>query len=462
MRFCDKLAKERKNNNLSQEQLADKLGVSRQAVSKWESSSSYPDMDKIIQITKILNCTLEDLLDDGTIGNTNSSSKFNMTNYLQDFLKFITKTYNMFCSMTFKEKFKCLLELFILGIILMTSMAIINEIVCSFILDLFTKIPRIGYSIRNTLDSLFIIILIILSVIIFIHLFKVRYLDYFITIEDSNVTEKTIEDPIDKKENKCYREQQREKIVIRDPKHSTMSFYHFLIKVIILMLKLATIFFLIPTIFLFVFLIITGVISLGHTTYSLIFLFIALACIASSGLCYIVIYFIYNFIFNKEINFKKSFIIIIISLIVIGVSIGMSFITAMNYEYIDNYNDLSKITKTESIDITPTTKIHSPYIYNDEDIEYIIDNSLEKAKIELTYLSDSKYNITHHKTSDTDLYYIDSEGLDFFTAYKILTNDLKHKIFRNYDNSTIIRIKIYLSENAYNILKQNNIEYESY
>ena len=66
MRFCDKLAKERKNNNLSQEQLADKLGVSRQAVSKWESAASYPDMDKIIQMTKILNCTLEDLLDDGT------------------------------------------------------------------------------------------------------------------------------------------------------------------------------------------------------------------------------------------------------------------------------------------------------------------------------------------------------------------------------------------------------------
>ncbi len=37
MKFCDKLAKQRKNNNLSQEQLADQLGVSRQAVSKWES-----------------------------------------------------------------------------------------------------------------------------------------------------------------------------------------------------------------------------------------------------------------------------------------------------------------------------------------------------------------------------------------------------------------------------------------
>ena len=48
MRFCEKLAVKRKQNNLSQEQFADTLGVSRQAVSKWESGTSYPDMDKII------------------------------------------------------------------------------------------------------------------------------------------------------------------------------------------------------------------------------------------------------------------------------------------------------------------------------------------------------------------------------------------------------------------------------
>lgn len=41
MKFCDKLARMRKNNNLSQEQFADKMGVSRQAVSKWESGISH-------------------------------------------------------------------------------------------------------------------------------------------------------------------------------------------------------------------------------------------------------------------------------------------------------------------------------------------------------------------------------------------------------------------------------------
>ena len=79
MRFCEKLAVKRKQNNLSQEQFADTLGVSRQAVSKWESGTSYPDMDKIIKMTKILNCTLEDLLDDGTIGKNRRKEKTKIT-----------------------------------------------------------------------------------------------------------------------------------------------------------------------------------------------------------------------------------------------------------------------------------------------------------------------------------------------------------------------------------------------
>ena len=40
MRFCDKLSKLRRQNNITQEQLADRLEISRQAVSKWESGVS--------------------------------------------------------------------------------------------------------------------------------------------------------------------------------------------------------------------------------------------------------------------------------------------------------------------------------------------------------------------------------------------------------------------------------------
>ena len=47
MDLSEKILKLRKANNLSQEELAEKLGVSRQSISKWESGQSLPDIDKL-------------------------------------------------------------------------------------------------------------------------------------------------------------------------------------------------------------------------------------------------------------------------------------------------------------------------------------------------------------------------------------------------------------------------------
>mgnify|MGYP003506712749 CR=1 FL=1 len=56
------LKKIRKDNNLSQEQLADELGVSRQAISKWEPAAAYPEMDKIIALCERFHLNIDDLL----------------------------------------------------------------------------------------------------------------------------------------------------------------------------------------------------------------------------------------------------------------------------------------------------------------------------------------------------------------------------------------------------------------
>ena len=61
-KFSENLKKIRKDNNLSQEQLADELGVSRQAISKWESAVAYPEMDKIITLCDRFNLNIDDLL----------------------------------------------------------------------------------------------------------------------------------------------------------------------------------------------------------------------------------------------------------------------------------------------------------------------------------------------------------------------------------------------------------------
>ena len=54
----------RKNKNFSQIQLASELGVSQQAVAKWEPGKSTPRTEKLIQLAKILNCTVDELISD--------------------------------------------------------------------------------------------------------------------------------------------------------------------------------------------------------------------------------------------------------------------------------------------------------------------------------------------------------------------------------------------------------------
>ena len=62
MRFCDNLQHLRTTHNMTQEQLAMRLGVSRQAVSKWESVHAYPEMDKLLMICTLFDCQLDDLV----------------------------------------------------------------------------------------------------------------------------------------------------------------------------------------------------------------------------------------------------------------------------------------------------------------------------------------------------------------------------------------------------------------
>ena len=62
MSLSENLQNLRKIKNMSQEELAEKLNVSRQAVSKWESGSGYPETEKIIAICEIFDCSMDELV----------------------------------------------------------------------------------------------------------------------------------------------------------------------------------------------------------------------------------------------------------------------------------------------------------------------------------------------------------------------------------------------------------------
>lgn len=62
MSFAENLKRIRKERDISQEELAELMDVSRQAVSKWEQGAGYPEMEKMILLSEKLNVSLDELV----------------------------------------------------------------------------------------------------------------------------------------------------------------------------------------------------------------------------------------------------------------------------------------------------------------------------------------------------------------------------------------------------------------
>ncbi|MBR2751278.1 MAG: helix-turn-helix transcriptional regulator [Clostridiales bacterium] len=62
MTIADRIQSLRKSKGMSQEELADRIGVSRQAVSKWESEQATPDLEKVVIMSEIFEVTTDYLL----------------------------------------------------------------------------------------------------------------------------------------------------------------------------------------------------------------------------------------------------------------------------------------------------------------------------------------------------------------------------------------------------------------
>lgn len=66
MDFSEKLKQIRNNEGISQEQLAERIGVSRQAVTKWETGKGLPDIENMTILAEIFKVTLDELIS-GTV-----------------------------------------------------------------------------------------------------------------------------------------------------------------------------------------------------------------------------------------------------------------------------------------------------------------------------------------------------------------------------------------------------------
>ena len=87
MDFKDKLQRIRKDLRLSQEDLAEKLDISRQAIAKWETGQAYPEIDNLIKLSNLFQITIDRLIKDN--GNCEYSILKEVSHRGDDFVNFL-------------------------------------------------------------------------------------------------------------------------------------------------------------------------------------------------------------------------------------------------------------------------------------------------------------------------------------------------------------------------------------
>lgn len=433
----------RKEHNMSQEQLALELGVSRQAISKWESAVAYPEMDKIIALCDKFNLNIDDLLHKNikeVDENKNNQNKVNKV--ISNFLKFITDTINLFCSMNFKSKIKCLFEQSIIIIILFIICLIIYFILETFFINILEMLPdNIEMFIKNVLDFIVIIFLITSSIIILIHIFKTRYLDYYETCQKiENENNNTEEETNNKKENK---------IVIRDPIHSEYHFINALFKIIIGIIKFFA--FCLAIIICFILLFIASMFIISFLIYQTGYFFIGILIVllSSALITTLALVIDFNFIFNRNSNKKVMIRLFIASIILVGLGIGLIFIGSLDFEILNNNEN---VLKTEYKEI----EMQDNLFINSSNIKYI-EKDIDNVRIE--YQVNKYYEVSLENTNyDGVFLYVDC--IDEIKLVKDYINNINHKKIIPMDIEPT-NIVIYASKNNIDKLETNEEKYKN-
>lgn len=448
MKLSDNLKKIRKENNLSQEQLAEKLKVSRQSVSKWESGQAYPEMDKVLQICKIFNYNIDELMNENIKDvDESKQSKINFNRYVDDFFSFITKTVNMFSCMKLKEILKCLIEQFIICIILACIFGIIGVIGSTIVGGILGGLPhKVYYTIYGLFSSIYLILAAIIGITVFLHIFKIRYLDYYEIVKEESETEKIISDEnidTNKKKNTVI-EKNKDKIIIRDPEHSQSKFLTGILKTVFLFIKVTVTCILAVFSLTFVAEVVLLVVSFLFVKTGLVFIGAFLGITSAILINLTIMEILYNFIVSKDNKIRKVAICLLIALILAGVGIGLIFIGITEFNYIENQTDVLTNEEVYEYDMLDEIVIN----YSNYDINYIESDS-DKIKIVINYTE--YYDIDIYKIIDDTLiiscYQNESKRMDNLRA---ALNDINNKELRNY---SYISVTIYASNDTIEKLK---------
>ena len=422
MKFGDKLIVLRKKNGLSQEELAEKLGVSRQSVSKWESNNTYPETDKIVQICNLFDCSMDDLINDKVTDVEGSlrKNKNNLNEVWDSLLEFITKSINMFSHMKFTTGLKCVIEIFIIAFLLWLVGLAVCGISSNIIANLFSFLgTRTTSIIENILSGIFNILWFVIAVITLVHTFKIRYLNYY---EESEKNELKAE--IKEKNNKKDKSElnsNSEKVIIRDEKDKPFAFLSVLSKIVLFFIKFIVFWIAFSSIFVLIGLVIAFVISLAFIPTNIIFVGSTLALGSGVSITVLFLLLCIYFIISRKVNVKAFIITFISSLIIFGVGIGICGLSIKNFDIIEKNESKNLTVEKITIPVQDDLTILSRDLY---EYNYVIDDTLADDSIEIEAL----YN---HDIKQIDTKLVEENKLNLYKIHGDFNNDYKknYKLF---------------------------------
>ena len=463
MKFGENLQKLRKEKGISQEQLAEQLGVTRQSVSKWESGNSYPEMDKIVAICNLFHCDMDVLINkDITEEREKKDASSVVKEIFSGVTNYVKKTIYLFEHKSLKDIIKMCVQVFIIICVILLfaiPFMLLKEIVVSlfytgnnwfsiFFAKFWNFIFNGGYA--------------ILAIATFLYIFKIKFLDneeiIVEEVEDKTQnSEEVSEDNSSKTDSSKSSEKKKVKII--KVKKNDFSLLDLLVKAITVCLKCLFVLFLIPVIIGTIMLLIGLVLLIVLIFKGLFLAGPILLFLGGIVFAIVLIELMLDFIFNLKFSKRRIIITIISSIVVSSIGLGLSIWYFLNLNVINDVPTSFKTeTKEEIYTMTDDFLIHyDDYSFNTRFVE---DNSLiNQVRVRIDYYTIANDVSIERTDNEVYLNYETVDGVNIKQITDSIIKDLKHNKIHTYDQLGQVSITITTSKINVDKIQDNYQKY---
>lgn len=463
MKFGENLQKLRKEKGISQEQLAEQLGVTRQSVSKWESGNSYPEMDKIVAICNLFHCDMDVLINkDITEEREKKDASSVVKEIFSGVTNYVKKTIYLFEHKSLKDIIKMCVQVFIIICVILLfaiPFMLLKEIVVSlfytgnnwfsiFFAKFWNFIFNGGYA--------------ILAIATFLYIFKIKFLDNEeIIVEEVEDKTQNSEEVSEDNSSKTAssKSSEKKKVKIIKVKKNDFSLLDLLVKAITVCLKCLFVLFLIPIIIGTIMLLIGLVLLIVLIFKGLFLAGTILLFLGGIVFAIVLIELMLDFIFNLKFSKRRIIITIISSIVVSSIGLGLSIWYFLNLNVINDVPTSFKTeTKEEIYTMTDDFLIHyDDYSFNTRFVE---DNSLtNQVRVRIDYYTIANDVSLERTDNEVYLNYEAVDGVNIKQITDSIIKDLKHNKIHTYDQLGQVSITITTSKTNIEKIKDNYQKY---